>query len=138
MAKIVDYKTRVARKRFNPGAARQIPRYPKFLSVWTTNVSKGKGATSKVLITATVGVRAVKGNPQIRFYFFKNGRVFYTAQQGVTCSEKNATITVQVIDKGDKYGFGSDYTISVVNVTQGTKASLVGPMNFSALSLSGN
>lgn len=138
MAKIVDYKTRVARRRFIPGAARQIPSYPKFLSVWTTNVSKGKGTTSKVLITATVGVRAVQGNPQIRFYFFKNGRVFYTAQQGVTCAQKNAVITFQVIDQGDKYGFGSDYTISVVNLTKGTKASLVGPMNFSALSLSKN
>lgn len=140
-AQVVDYRAKQPRHRFNLGKAVIIPHSPRRLILATITLNTGRKMDkddNKVELISTVGVRGVTGISQLLFRIFRNGKEIYNTKQGVESagSEQNYAVTFQAIDTN--VSGTHKYTLTVENRTSGTTAVLVGPLNFSGLSLRQN
>lgn len=137
-AKVIDYRATQIRRRFNLSAARTIPHSTSRLRLATIRLNTGNSSNrnnNRVELLATVGVRGVTGISQLLFRIFRDGREIFNTQVGVesTGSEMNYVETFQAIDT--RISGTHTYTLTVENRTVGATAQLVGPLNFSGLSL---
>lgn len=137
-AQVIDYKATQSRNRFNLSTATTIPHATRRLILATIRLNTGASrdvAVNKVELLATVGVRGVIGIAQIRFRIFRDGREIFNTQEGIESagSEQNYAVTFQAIDSN--VSGSHTYTLTVENRTAGTTATIVGPVNFSGLSI---
>lgn len=140
-AHVVDYAAKQNRHRFNLGKATVIPHSPRRLILSKITLNTGRKMDkddNKVELLATVGVRGVKGISQLMFRIFRNGKEIYNTRQGIESagSEMNYVVSFQAIDSNIS-GMHT-YTLTVENVVKGTTAEIVGPLNFSGLSIRRN
>ncbi|SFI29770.1 MULTISPECIES: exosporium protein C [unclassified Bacillus (in: firmicutes)] len=119
----------------------EIPHSPQKLKLASIKlrISKSDSHENKVELIGTVGVKGITGIAQILFKIFRDDKEIFNAQAGIESadSEQFYIETFQAIDKNLHSG-SHVYTLTVENLTNNTRADVVGPISFSGLAISQN
>ncbi|MCZ8511798.1 exosporium protein C [Paenibacillus filicis] len=141
MARILDYQAVEPLRRFNKAKSFIIPRSPKRarLASIQLRIPANASLNNKVELIATVGVQGVTGIAQLVFRIFRDGKEIFRTQQGVESagSEQNYVVAFQAIDFNLRSG-AHVFTLTVENITAGTRADVVGPISFSGKAIKRN
>jgi hypothetical protein len=138
MVRLIDYQATEPISMVNNNNPIAIPHSPNHTVLATISITIPKNANKNhVELIATVGVRGISGTSQILFKIFRDGKVIFSAQEGVESdptSEVNYIATFQAIDTNVKKG-SHLYELTAENITIGTEAAVVGPISFSGLAI---
>lgn len=137
MAHIIDYQATQPLSKVNEQTF-EIPQSPNRsrLASITLRIPKADSRNNRVELIGTVGIRGVTGIAQILFRIFRDGREIFNTQAGIESadSEQFYIETFQAIDKNLVSG-PHVYTLTVENLTNFTRADVVGPISFSGLAI---
>jgi hypothetical protein len=133
---ILDYKADQAVNRVG-GTNLIIPHLVSLrLSVLKINIPTNS-PNNRVELLGTVGVKGITGISQVLLRVFRDGVEIFRTQQGIESSgsEQTYTVAFQDIDVNVRPGTHF-YRLGIQNITNNTRADVVGPVNFSALAVS--
>ncbi|MFD3450016.1 hypothetical protein ACFDTO_36180 [Microbacteriaceae bacterium 4G12] len=140
MTHIIDFQATQPTSRVNERTF-EIPHSPTQLNLACIKlrIPKIDSHDNRVELIGTVGVKGITGIAQILFRIFRDGVEIFNAQAGIESadSEQFYIETFQAIDKNLRCGTRV-YTLTVENLTNNTRADVVGPVSFSGLAIGQN
>ncbi|MNC61086.1 hypothetical protein D3C75_1110100 [compost metagenome] len=89
-----------------------------------------------VQLNATVGVQTTLGNPDLQFTLWRGGTSIFTTNTSLPAAGQYEAVSFSYVDSNVPSGyFAYTMSVSIVNSIALNTANLVGPVDFSGLSL---
>ncbi|MEK3794245.1 hypothetical protein MKX42_21130 [Paenibacillus sp. FSL R7-0204] len=133
MTQIIDF-SRSAINSFSQSITIPVPLSPSSYTLTEFGLATLQGGS--VLLNATVGVQTTLGNPNLLLTILRSGTPVFTLMATASGGQRYDPLSLSYVDFNFPPGyFTYTLTISQVNSSTLNSANLIGPIDFSGLSL---
>ncbi|MEK4852912.1 hypothetical protein NST04_23875 [Paenibacillus sp. FSL H7-0756] len=133
MTKIIDF-SKSAITSFSQSLTIPVPLSPSIYTLTEFGLATVQGGS--VLLNATVGVQTTLGNPNLLLTILRSGTPVFTLLATASGGQQYAPFSFSYVDFNFTPGYFT-YTLTISQVNSSTlhSANLIGPIDFSGLSL---
>lgn len=133
MTQIIDF-SKSAITSFSQSITIPVPLSPSSYTLTEFGLATTQGGS--VLLNATIGVQTTLGNPNLLFTILRSGTPVFTLLATAPGGGQYAPLSLSYVDLNFPSGYFA-YTLTIAQVNSSTlnSANLIGPVDFSGLSL---